>query len=156
MKIRNYLPATDYEAVLALSERLADFEQPIRISKKELKRKQREWLATDLNSSLQSPKSHLLVLANDEGTIHGFFELLEETDWLTDQKQGYLSRICLAKEAEGMGNGKKLMLLAEEWAREQGYTGLTLMVMAANNHAQSFYQSLGYEVETMKMRKELM
>lgn len=154
MRIREYRADIDCEAVIALSERLADFELPARVVRKELGKKQMEWMAEDLDK-LNEAVSRLVVLVNTDEEISGFLELQEEVDWLTSQKQAYLSRICLARDATGKGYAKKLMLLAEEWAITQGYTGISLMVVATNEHAIDVYRSLGYEVETMKMRKEL-
>lgn len=153
MKIREYRSDTDYEAILKLSERLADFELPVRIKQEVLSQKQREWLVADLEK--QSENSQLLVVEDDNCSVQGFLELLEEIDWLTDQKQAYVSRVCLAREIEGFGYGKRLMQLAEDWAITQGYAGITLLVVATNQRAAAFYRSLGYEIETMKLRKAL-
>ena len=153
MKIREYRFDTDYEAILKLSERLADFELPVRIKQEVLSQKQREWLVADLEK--QSENSQLLVVEDDNCSVQGFLELLEEIDWLTDQKQAYVSRVCLAREIEGFGYGKRLMQLAEDWAITQGYAGITLLVVATNQRAAAFYRSLGYEIETMKLRKAL-
>ncbi|WP_321384764.1 GNAT family N-acetyltransferase [uncultured Enterococcus sp.] len=155
MEIRRYQAGTDYEAVLSLSERLADFKLPKRTSKETLGKQQKNWLAEDLKQQAENGNSHWWVLADENEAIGGFLEITVETDWLTDEKQAYLSRICLGKESEGLGYGKKLMDYAEEWARKQGYSGISLMVIATNQHAVSFYQRLGYEVETMKLRKQL-
>lgn len=151
MKVRVY-EEKDRCAVLDLSERLADIEMP-RIGNSEFAKKQRGWLSEELDS--QSNEQYRWVVVTESDKVCGFLEVFEETDWFTDQKQAYLSRICLDKEIEGKGQGKRLMKLAEEWALEQGYAGIALTVIAANQHAVDFYRTLGYETETMKMRKPL-
>jgi ribosomal protein S18 acetylase RimI-like enzyme len=44
---------------------------------------------------------------------------------------------------------------AEEWARREGLPRISLSVGAVNTIGQRLYQSLGYEVETLRMTKKL-
>ncbi|MCB5954393.1 GNAT family N-acetyltransferase [Enterococcus sp. CWB-B31] len=55
-----------------------------------------------------------------------FIELLEETDWITGNKQGDISYICIAEEMEGRRFGKEMMNQAEKWAKDQGYQRISL------------------------------
>ena len=152
MQIRGYEATSDEKALIGLAEALADFDLLQRINGTDFKKKQREWLKEELRQGDRD--QHLLVLVEKEKII-GFIQLTEEEDWLTGAKQGYVSRICVSDTARGRGLGKKLMGLAEDWARQQGYAGLGLNVFCSNEHAVAFYRSLGFEMETMKMRKEL-
>jgi ribosomal protein S18 acetylase RimI-like enzyme len=47
------------------------------------------------------------------------------------------------------------MLAAEEWARRQRLTCVTLHTGAANTRARAFYAALGYEEEDVRLTKRL-
>lgn len=47
------------------------------------------------------------------------------------------------------------MEMAEEWARQQDLPRISLSVGAGNPLGQKLYESLGYEVETLRMAKKL-
>jgi ribosomal protein S18 acetylase RimI-like enzyme len=47
------------------------------------------------------------------------------------------------------------MEAAEDWARREGLPRISLSVGAHNAIGQRLYQSLGYEVETLRMTKKL-
>ena len=55
----------------------------------------------------------------------------------------------------GRGYGRAAMRLAEEEARARGMTSLGLNVHGQNMVARSLYDSLGYEVTAMQMKKTL-
>ena len=60
------------------------------------------------------------------------------------------------REAQrGKGYGKQLMLLIEEKARELGLKSLGLHVFAYNDVALKLYETVGYEVSSLNMRKNL-
>jgi ribosomal protein S18 acetylase RimI-like enzyme len=53
----------------------------------------------------------------------------------------------------GRGYGRTAMRLAEDEARVRGMTSLGLNVHGHNAVARSLYESLGYEVTAMQMKK---
>ena len=55
----------------------------------------------------------------------------------------------------GRGYGRRLLEAAEDEARRAGATYLGLNVFGANRVARSLYETSGYQVKTMQMRKEL-
>jgi ribosomal protein S18 acetylase RimI-like enzyme len=59
------------------------------------------------------------------------------------------------EEKRGRGFGREAMQLAESFAREHGATSLGLNVFAFNSIARSLYNSLGYEEQSVQMRKTL-
>jgi ribosomal protein S18 acetylase RimI-like enzyme len=73
----------------------------------------------------------------------------EESDrwWVYD--------VEIDEEKRGQGLGREAMLLAESFAREHGATSLGLNVFAFNSIARSLYSSLGYEEQSVQMRKML-
>jgi ribosomal protein S18 acetylase RimI-like enzyme len=55
----------------------------------------------------------------------------------------------------GKGFGRALLQAAEEEALRRGVTTMGLNVFGPNNVARSLYESAGYEVASLQMRKEL-
>lgn len=51
---------------------------------------------------------------------------------------------CVHPEAEGLGNGEKLLQFAESFAKEHGYTGIRLDAFSENERALKFYEKRGY------------
>jgi len=47
------------------------------------------------------------------------------------------------------------MEAAEAWAREQGFTCLSLDVFASNNHGRAFYSRQGFHEDSVKLYKLL-
>eukprot|EP00553_Chaetoceros_curvisetus_P004092 CAMPEP_0204623118 /NCGR_PEP_ID=MMETSP0717-20131115/8841_1 /ASSEMBLY_ACC=CAM_ASM_000666 /TAXON_ID=230516 /ORGANISM="Chaetoceros curvisetus" /LENGTH=194 /DNA_ID=CAMNT_0051638071 /DNA_START=122 /DNA_END=706 /DNA_ORIENTATION=- len=61
-----------------------------------------------------------------------------------DSKELYVDHIAVTKEARGMGVGTKLLLWAEEKAKERGATKLSLGVVNGNP-AKRLYDRFGFE-----------
>ena len=57
-----------------------------------------------------------------------------------------LKRIYLDHAAKGKGLGKALLQHGIDWARGEGYTGVSLCVWQQNPNAIAFYQSQGFQV----------
>ena len=56
----------------------------------------------------------------------------------------YISGMALLPEHRGRGIGARLLQLAEEQAREQGYKALSLIVFEQNSGAKRLYERYGY------------
>lgn len=63
--------------------------------------------------------------------------------------------VFIVPSQRGLGYGRATMILGEEYARSQGATTLGLNVFGANRAAQALYDSLGFEITAIQMRKEL-
>jgi len=63
--------------------------------------------------------------------------------------------IEIREEFRRRGYGRATMLLAEEAARNHGATYLGLNVFGHNPNARALYESLGYESQSIRMRKPL-
>jgi ribosomal protein S18 acetylase RimI-like enzyme len=61
----------------------------------------------------------------------------------------------VAEPYRGQGLGRRLLETAEEWACQQGLPRISLSVGAQNTLVQKLYESLGYQVETLRMSKRL-
>jgi ribosomal protein S18 acetylase RimI-like enzyme len=98
------------------------------------------------------------VPAND----NEMFDVLEGADtvgllWLGPASEGtwYVMDIEIREEFRRRGYGRATMLLAEEAARNHGATYLGLNVFGHNPNARALYESLGYESQSIRMRKPL-
>ncbi|MCV7178926.1 GNAT family N-acetyltransferase [Mycolicibacterium sphagni] len=73
----------------------------------------------------------------------------------TEPQRWWVFDIVISSALRGQGLGRRAMLLAENEARAQGAVELGLNVFGHNTVAVALYQSLGYEMTSMRMRKPL-
>ncbi len=92
------------------------------------------------------------VLAGDEpvGTL-----------WLgvpgpDDPLMAWVYDIVIEPACRGRGYGRSAMLLAEAEARARGMTSIGLNVHGQNTVARGLYDSLGYEITALQMKKPLL
>ncbi len=91
----------------------------------------------------------------DEGTPAGFVWVAKTHNDFTGQLEASLLNQYVAKPYRGQGLGRRLMETAEEWARQQGLLRISLSVGAHNTLAQRLYETLGYQVDMLRMTKKL-
>lgn len=60
------------------------------------------------------------------------------------EKPCVLCRLCLHPSHQGKGEGKRILALAEQQARELGYQSMHLLVDVENRTAHCLYESAGY------------
>jgi ribosomal protein S18 acetylase RimI-like enzyme len=72
-----------------------------------------------------------------------------------DPLMAWVFEIEIEAPFRGRGYGRAAMRLAEDEARARGMTSLGLNVHGQNMVARSLYDSLGYEVTAMQMKKTL-
>lgn len=77
------------------------------------------------------------------------------TDSSDDAGAWWVWDIVVDAEQRGRGYGTQAMLLAEDYARENGAHSIGLSVFGFNGAARGLYESLGYETTSVKMRKRL-
>jgi ribosomal protein S18 acetylase RimI-like enzyme len=95
------------------------------------------------------------VAKAEEGTPAGFVWVAQTHNDSTGQLEASLLNQYVAEPYRGQGLGRHLMETAEEWARQQGLPQISLSVGVHNAIGQRLYESLGYEVETLRMTKKL-
>jgi ribosomal protein S18 acetylase RimI-like enzyme len=71
------------------------------------------------------------------------------------EHEAFIYDIELDEAYRGKGLGKQVMLLAENHAKQNGYTKMTLHVFGHNQTAISLYQKMGYITFSMHMSKEI-
>lgn len=96
----------------------------------------------------------LFFVAEDEDGVVGELWLqtfhprgVPDTAWIND--------IEVRPERRGQGFGRELLAAGEQRIRELGIGGLGLNVFGPNRVARRLYESSGYEVTTVQMRKPL-
>ena len=67
----------------------------------------------------------------------------------------WVYEVVIDEAHRGKGHGRAAMLAAERIAREAGHTAIGLNVFGFNQTARSLYDSLGYEVSSVQMHKQL-
>jgi GNAT superfamily N-acetyltransferase len=146
IQIRAAVPS-DGPAILALADRLHAF-GPTTRDAAEIAQRERVALSDALSHA--SSASSLLVAERPLVGVAGVMLLDERRDYFTNDRHGHVSILAVARDAEGQGIGAALLAAAEEWARANGFTRLTLSVFAENDRARRFYERQGWrpEIET--------
>ena len=99
--------------------------------------------------------NEVFVARVDGETLAGFVWVARTHNDFTGQLEASLLDQYVAESHRGQGLGRRLMEAAEEWARRQGLPRISLSVGAYNTIGQRLYESLGYQVEALRMSKEL-
>jgi GNAT superfamily N-acetyltransferase len=95
----------------------------------------RRWLA---------PADHGVQVAVAGGAVIGFCSLIAARDADLPGGTGEVAAIYVLPEHWRSRAGSVLMLAALELARQRGYRGLTLWVLASNDRARRFYERCGF------------
>ena len=114
--------------------------------------KSRKSIETLLPQGLQTQNHYLYTLYDGENAV-GMIWLKANVN--NPVKSGFIYDVYIEETARGKGYGKQLMLLIEEKARELGLKSIGLHVFAYNKVAQSLYESVGYEISSLNMQKQL-
>lgn len=142
----------DRTFVLETAARLAAFGPPPWRTVEDLV----EGEARTLRDFFESPDDGSKLLIAETGDRRLGFALLEELrDYFTLERHGHVGILAVTEGAEGRGVGGALIRAAEAWARDRGYTTLTLNVFSGNKHAREVYEHLGFEPDTIKYIKPL-
>jgi ribosomal protein S18 acetylase RimI-like enzyme len=97
--------------------------------------------------------AHVAVDANNAVLGLSLVRLREEM--LSHEPSAHLEVLAVAREAEGKGIGRALIVAAENAAQERGALTMTLHVFANNTRARHVYEELGYSGEIIRYIKEL-
>lgn len=106
-----------------------------------------------LPQGLRTPGVSWLVAETDAGKPIGHV-------WIGRRPQGdatsaWIYSIEIDPDERAQGYGRALLAAAETEAARLGFTSLGLNVFGPNTIARNLYESSGYEVASLQMRKEL-
>lgn len=143
----------DRSFLLKSAERLSSFPLPAWRTREEV-------IAADVRTLddflASAPGGAQLLIAEAAGDAPlGFIFLEIVEDYFTRTRHGHVGIVAVTEEAEGRGVGRILLEAAEAWAREQGFTRLSLNVFEENRHARAVYEHFGYAPETRRYVKVL-
>ena len=141
----------DREFILDLAERLIAFGNVPGRDRAAMIARDRSVLA----GALTDGGSAIFVAVDDGGRPVGFIHLTTADDYYDARATAHVADVVVAHEAAGRGVGSALMERAEQWAREQGLSMLTLNVFTANRRARDFYAKLGFAEEWIRCLKRL-
>jgi ribosomal protein S18 acetylase RimI-like enzyme len=95
------------------------------------------------------------VAKTENGTQAGYVWVAKDHHDFTGQLEASLLSQYVVEAYRNQGLGQRLMERAEEWACQQGLPRISLSVRAHNKLTQNLYKTLGYQVEMLRMTKEL-
>ena len=102
---------------------------------------------------IETPGQLLLVAESEDGEAIGHVWIgLERRPGVPE---AWIYSIEIAAEHRGRGYGRALLAVAESETARRGAKALGLNVFGPNRVARKLYESAGYEVATLQMRKEL-
>jgi ribosomal protein S18 acetylase RimI-like enzyme len=102
----------------------------------------------------QDQRAAVLIAEDEDGTPLGFISLKVVKD-VAGIERGHAADLAVTESARHSGVGRALMQAGEAWARERGFTVLSLDVWSTNERALEFYRRLGYGAESLCLIKAL-
>lgn len=104
-----------------------------------------------LRQAARNPTENLLVL-EQAGEVVGFL-WLSLMSTLVDECVGYIKNIYVVPELRGLGCGRYLLQLADNWFQSNGASKATLDATACNERAVGLYSNCGYDIVRYRMEK---
>jgi ribosomal protein S18 acetylase RimI-like enzyme len=115
--------------------------------------KARNDTARSFHAGFQTPGMLLYRMLADDEVVGWLWLAVPGPD--PDKTMAWVYNIEVDPAYRGRGFGRAAMLLAEDEARAHGMTSLGLNVHGQNMVARSLYESLGYGVMALQMKKPL-
>jgi len=150
LHIRPYVPA-DRAFVLGLAPRLAIGMQPWRDLQLWLSAVE-GWLTESIDQHHQ--RTMIWIAEDEQGERVGCATVSHSTHF-TGQRQANIGELATVETMEGRGVGAALVEACVHWARQQGYSLLTVSTGAANERALGFYHRLGFQDEDVTLARLL-
>lgn len=97
---------------------------------------------------------HPIFVAQTCGRVVGFAAAGRRKHWAGDT-DAYIGELAVAAGHRTRGIGRALVAAVEAWARDSGYTRVTLETGARNDAARAFYAKLGYIDEEVVLTRLL-
>ncbi|MFW5899425.1 MAG: GNAT family N-acetyltransferase [Jiangellaceae bacterium] len=110
------------------------------------------WVRDSLDAA--GRPDHAVYVATDGSGVVGVVTVAESAHF-TGQVDAYVGELAVAAGMERRGIATRLMSAAEAWAAGRGLSFITLETGAANQPARSFYRTLGYREEGVRLTKPI-
>jgi ribosomal protein S18 acetylase RimI-like enzyme len=152
INIRPFTPS-DTNFIESLIPRFSEFDLPAWRQKDEIDTAN----LASLKKAMETPEpgSAIYIAEDETGKRAGFLHLQTQIDYFNGEKIAYISDLAVDSAFEGQGVGRILLDKAEDWAREQGCSLLTLYVFSGNSRARKIYEKFGFKEEVVKYVKPL-
>ena len=102
-----------------------------------------------LQERLAQQESVILLAEHHDGTGLGFIQMYSSFCSLLAAPILVLSDLFVDPRARRQGLGRALMLTAQDYAARHGYARLDLTTARSNQRAQSLYQALGWQLDSV-------
>ena len=109
--------------------------------------------ARSFHAGFETPGQLLFRMLADGAAVGWLWIAVPGPDY--DRLMAWVYNIEVDPAFRGRGYGRAAMILAEGEARSRGMTSLGLNVHGQNTVARSLYDSLGYDVMALQMKKPL-
>ena len=96
-----------------------------------------------------------IFIAEVDGERVGLLWFGGNRNLVTGEEEGWIYNVTVAPAFRGRGIGRLLLRHAENYASEQGYAVIGLMVAVHNSVARELYNRLDYRDSNILMRKRL-
>lgn len=90
-----------------------------------------------------------------DGVLVGHVWVARVLNQFTGRSEGLVLNLYVEEDFRGRGAAKRLMDVAEEWARDQDLDRIGLSVAVDNEPAVRLYEEMGYTVENQRMTRRL-
>jgi GNAT superfamily N-acetyltransferase len=110
------------------------------------------WVRGAVDSA--ADENHVVLVAENDGEVVGLVTVGRRKHF-TGEVDAYVGELIVAEGHERRGIGALLMGSAEQWARNHGFTRMTLETGAANHAARALYAALNYQEEDVRLTKTL-
>jgi GNAT superfamily N-acetyltransferase len=95
------------------------------------------------------------LAVGEDGQRLGYVNVRAGADEIADERCAYIALLAVIAKAEGRGVGQALLLAAESWSKDMGFSRVALDVFASNCRGQRFYETAGFRPETLRVIKRL-
>jgi len=155
--IRDYVPSTDREAVIACVAGLQDYDRTLDPELPPGERVARRYVDAMLHRCRAYQGRVMVAVEGDE--VVGFLCVLarvpEQQVDETSRPHAMVGELYLAPEQRSQGTGRRLLEAGESFARARGAERLRVQVLAANGIARSLYASAGFHERLIELEKRL-
>lgn len=104
------------------------------------------WARKDIEESFNNPAYHFFVCRDDSGETIGYICYYQVRD------EAFVNNFCVSAKSRRQGAGRLLLQRAEESAKGDGASFLSLEVRSKNEPAINLYESEGFSVEGVRRR----